>query len=385
MTLLLVFAVTLLVAVLLSALAERSVLSTSVLFLVVGFATSRLGLPGFDPDREMLSTFAELALFSILITDGLRVSVADLRGTWHLPGRALLLGLPLTLLVTAWLAHAVAGLSWWAALLLGAALSPTDPVFASALVGAEHVPPRLRKLLSVESGMNDGLALPLVLGLLAVRGASSATITEAVADVGGGALMGVGIAWVAVRLVRLPFVSVTRQYAPLGVLAVALTVFALARLTQMNEFVAAFLASITLASLAPRAREAFAPLGEAVSETLKLGALLVFGALLTPDLLGAPAAHYAFALLVILVARPAAMAVSLLGTDLTWQERLTASWFGPKGFASIFFGLLILESGVDGAASVFGLLAIAVAISMLAHSSTDVLFARWFSQTPAAG
>lgn len=117
-----------------------------------------------------MSVLAELALFSVLFTDGMRVGWRDLRSAWREPGRALLLGLPLTVLVTAVLAHVVAGLPWLHAFLVGAVLAPTDPVFAAAIVGREEVPRRLRHLLNVESGVNDGLVLPVVLVLLAAAG-----------------------------------------------------------------------------------------------------------------------------------------------------------------------------------------------------------------------
>ncbi len=164
MVLFLVFAATLLAAVLLSGLAERTVLSTAVLFLVVGFLTGGVtDLLTIRPEDPLTIRLAELALFAVLFTDGMRVGVQDLAYAWRLPGRALILGLPLTLLLTAVLAHFVAGLSWLTSFLVGAVLSPTDPVFASALVGREEVPLRLRRLLNVESGVNDGLACPSLL------------------------------------------------------------------------------------------------------------------------------------------------------------------------------------------------------------------------------
>lgn len=113
---------------------------------------------------------AELALFSVLFTDGQRIGVRDLTLAWKLPGRALLLGMPLTFLVTGVLAVVVAGLPWPEALLVAAVLAPTDPVFAAAIVGREEVPGRMRHLLNVESGLNDGLALPVVLVLLGRSG-----------------------------------------------------------------------------------------------------------------------------------------------------------------------------------------------------------------------
>lgn len=111
---------------------------------------------------------------SVLFTDGMRAGIRDITAAWRLPGRALLVGLPLTLLITALLGHALAALPWLIALLVGAILCPTDPVFAAAIVGREEVPARLRFLLNVESGINDGLALPIVLGLLGVVGHESA-------------------------------------------------------------------------------------------------------------------------------------------------------------------------------------------------------------------
>jgi NhaP-type Na+/H+ or K+/H+ antiporter len=153
-TLLLAFSAVLLLAVLLSSLAHRTILSTAVVFLLAGFVLGE-GLTGVVPvtaGDDVVATLAELALFSVLFTDGMRVGWPDLRSAWKLPGRALVLGLPLTLLVTAGLAHWVAGLGWAESLLLGAVLSPTDPVFAAALVGNERVPQRLRQLLNVESG-----------------------------------------------------------------------------------------------------------------------------------------------------------------------------------------------------------------------------------------
>ena len=137
MTALLVFAMTLLAAVLVSDLADRSVLSTAVLFLLAGVVAGDgvLGAVSLRPDDPAVAMLAELALFSVLFTDGMRVGLSDLASAWQLPGRALLLGLPLTLLGTAFLAHWVAGLPWAESFLIGAVLSPTDPVFAAAIVG----------------------------------------------------------------------------------------------------------------------------------------------------------------------------------------------------------------------------------------------------------
>lgn len=159
-------------AVLVSALAARTVLSTAVLFLAAGVLIQGLGIVPESPEH-VVETVAELALFSVLFTDGMQVGIRDLVMAWRLPGRALLLGMPLAVVCTALLAHWVVGLPWLEAFLVGAALSPTDPVFASAIVGRPEVPARLRYLLNVESGVNDGLALPVVLVLFAAAGGTA--------------------------------------------------------------------------------------------------------------------------------------------------------------------------------------------------------------------
>jgi NhaP-type Na+/H+ or K+/H+ antiporter len=127
MIVVLAFAIVLLLAVLLSELARRSLLSIAVLFLVSGFLIGDgvLGIVSLRPENPVIGMLAELALFSVLFTDGMRVGVRELASAWRLPGRALLLGLPLTLAGTALLARLVAGLPWAEALLLGAALSTT--------------------------------------------------------------------------------------------------------------------------------------------------------------------------------------------------------------------------------------------------------------------
>jgi NhaP-type Na+/H+ or K+/H+ antiporter len=382
---LLVFAVVLMGAVLLSSLAERSVLSTAVLFLAAGFACgpAALNLVNIVPAGLVITRFVELALFSVLFTDGMNMTTRRLREVWRLPGRALLIGLPFTLLLVAAMARALTDLNWTETLLLGAALSPTDPVFAGAIIGAPKVPRRLRELLNVESGLNDGLALPLVVGLLSISGPSGGSFGEAVLQALLGVAIGIAVPVAAVRLNRTRLFGVSQAYAPIGAFAVGLLVLSIASLTEANVFLAAFTAGMTLATIAPAAHEAFEPLGEPVSEMLKLSTLLLFGASMSMALwtsLGVSASL--FVVFVLLIARPAAIALSLLRTELSTRETIAAAWFGPKGFASVFFAFLILHADIPRAHDIFQLVAAVVTVSIVAHSSTDVLVARWFS-TPA--
>ncbi len=378
----LVFAGLLLVGVLISERASRTVLSTAVLFLLGGFVLGQgmFNVIPVQPGGPVVGVLAQLALFSVLFTDGMKVGWADIRSAWRLPGRALLLGLPLTLIVTALLARYVAGLPWLQCFLLGAVLAPTDPVFAAAMVGRKEVPGRLRHLLNVESGLNDGLALPVVLVLLALGGGTDVKIGVLAEEIVLGLVIGVLVPMIVIWLERLPFLKATKGLQPLVAVSIGLLVLAICLVTGANLFLAAFAAGITVATAGPGFREEFEQFGELVSELLKLAAILVFGALITPTFLFGEIAWtgWVFAVLAIVVARPLALLVSFLGSGLPAREQLAAMWFGPKGFASVVYGLLVLESTMERSDEVFHLVALVITLSILAHSSTDVLVAKQF-------
>lgn len=388
MVLVLTFGVVLLITVALSGLAARSVLSTALVFLLAGALVGPgvLGLIQVDVDGPLVRTLADLALFTVLFVDGGRLPVHQLRAGWRLSGLTLGLGMPLALVLVAVAAHLLVGLDWTTALLVGAILSPTDPVFASAIVGRDEVPQQLRRLLNIESGLNDGLALPFVLVFLALATGADTSIAEVGIELLLGIVFGVAVPALAVLLVRLPVLGAEPKLQPLGPVAVAVVLFGLCHLTHANSYLAAFAAGITLATLAPRATHAFEQFGELVSELTKFAAVLVFGALLTPAFFaGLTVGEWVVALLSLLLVRPLSVLVSLWWARLSRRELLAAAWFGPKGFASVVYGLLAVQSGVPTAQTVFELVALTIAVSMVAHSMTDVPVAKAFDVEAIAG
>ncbi|MHA6623120.1 cation:proton antiporter [Pseudonocardia sp. DLS-67] len=388
MVLVLTFGVVLFVTIALSGLAARSVLSTALVFLLAGalVGPGALGLIEVTPQGGAVSALADLALFTVLFVDGGRLPMRQLRTGWRLSGRALGLGMPLTLVLIAVGAHFLVGLDWTTSLLVGAILAPTDPVFASAIVSRSEVPLRLRKLLNIESGVNDGLALPFVLVFLALATDAPAHLGDIAIELLLGLVFGIGLPLVATALLRLPVLGVEAKLQPLGPLALAIMLYGLCHLTHANAYLAAFSAGITLATVAPRATHSFEQFGELVSELTKFAAVLVFGALLTPMfLLDLTLGEWAVALLALLVVRPASVLVSLWRTDLPRRERYAAAWFGPKGFASVVYGLLVVQSGIPEAGTVFELVALTIAVSMVVHSMSDVPVAKAFDVEELAG
>ncbi|WAU81442.1 cation:proton antiporter [Streptomyces sp. Qhu-G9] len=392
MVLVAVFGVALLVAVLLSGLAARTVLSTSFLFLVGGALVSDgfLGLIHITPDSEIVAITADLALFAVLFTDGMHVSLPKLRANWKNPARALGLGMPLAFVFMALITHFLVGLDWTTSFLVGAVLAPTDPVFASAIVGRREVPAKLRQLLNIESGINDGLALPIVLILIAAAGPTSdsaeASGSKIALELLLGLVFGVALPLLVSGLVRFRLLGAEPKLQPLLPLATGIILYATCHLTHANPYLAAFSAGATLVHVSPEAKQSFEPLGEALAELAKFAALLVFGALLTPQLFGdLSVGGYVAAVLAIVLIRPASLLLSLLGTSISRRERLVAAWFGPKGFASVVYGLLVLQSGIPQAEAAFTLIAVCIAFSIIAHSSTDVPIARAFDVDDLAG
>jgi NhaP-type Na+/H+ or K+/H+ antiporter len=388
MILVLAFGVVLLTTVALSGLAARSVLSTALVFLVAGMLVGPgfLGLIEVSPDGAVVGTLADLALFTVLFVDGGRLPLRELRVGWRLSGRALGLGMPLTLVLLAAAAHFLVGLDWTTSLLVGAILSPTDPVFASTIVSRSEVPGRLRKLLNIESGVNDGLALPFVLVFLAVATGADTHFGTIALELVLGVVLGVGLPLLVTLLYRLPVLGAEPKLQPLGPLALAVVLYGLCNLTHANPYLAAFTAGVTLATVAPRATHAFEEFGELVSELTKFAAVLVFGALLTPQFfLGLSAGEWLVALLSLLLVRPASVLVSLWRSGLSRREQYAAAWFGPKGFASVVYVLLVVQSGIPSAQTVFELVALTIAVSMVAHSMSDVPVSKAFHVEEIAG
>ncbi len=383
MELFFVFAITLVIAVLISGLAEETVLSVAVLFLVSGILLGA-GVFGARPtiDPNLLERIAEIALFSVLFTDGMKTGgLKELRRSWKLPARALLIGMPLTIVGIALLGHYMAGLNWLMAFLIGAALSPTDPVFVSAIFRFDAVPVRMKRLLNVESGLNDGLSLTLVVILMAhgsTRGALGSLIGMPI-----GIALGFLIPWAGIRLEKTRFFGASGLFHPLNAFALGVLVLATCYLTNANLFLAGFGAGIAVATFGPSFSESFREFGELVTELLKLAALLIFGVVIAPQIFTAlTAIEYGFILLAVFAVRIGAVWLSLLGSQLTMKESLLTGWFGPKGFASVVYGLLIYRAGEVHLAR---LIALAVTASIIVYSSTDILIARWFQKHGSEG
>jgi sodium/hydrogen antiporter len=377
-----------------SGIARRSMLSLTAVFVLVGVV---LGRGGFDvlrfaPTSGFVSVLAVVALVVILFRDGLEVEGEMLRTEWHLPLRKLVLAMPITAAIVALAAAAFTDLSWTEAFLVGALLSPTDPVLSSSVVTNPRVPRVIRHSLNLESGLNDGLALPPVLALVAaldVSGGDFVWWRFVLQDVTLGFAYGVVVGLVA--SVALPRGGALTESIPahqkaLYALGVAFLTYGLTTLPPHgNGFIAVYVCAITLGIRRPDIRGYVEARADDIIEIVKLGIFVVFGSLLTlGGLFGDGWAAVAIVIVTLLVARPVAVAIALTGTRLSRTARAFMAWFGPKGVATMTFSLLVLASGVAAGERIFNIAALAVLCSIVAHGVSDTPGSEWMARRAEA-
>ena len=281
---LLIVGVLLAVAAGLSGWLHGTVLSISVLSVLAGIGLSLAGVIAVRPGAELVLVVVELALILTLFSDGLLVEEELLREQWNAPARALVIAMPVTLVLLALAAKALfPELTWAEVFLLGAVLSPTDPVVTSAVVTSSRVPRFVRHTLNLESGLNDGLALPFVLFFLVLSTHAEGAAREALnlgAEAVVGAAIGIGLAYLAAWLLQhLPGGGITQKYEGIYALGLAFAAFGLADVTYGNGLIAAFVAGIALAVARHEIPGAFVEFNESVSATFQLITFFVFGAL----------------------------------------------------------------------------------------------------------
>jgi NhaP-type Na+/H+ or K+/H+ antiporter len=384
------FGVMLVLGALISGLARRSFLSLTAAFVVVGFALGEGGAEvlSFDPTSGFVQGLAVVALVLILFRDGLEVEQEMLQNAWRLPLRKLVLAMPLTAALVALAAHELTDLGWAESLLLGALLSPTDPVLTSAIVTNPRVPRLIRHSLNLESGLNDGLALPAVIAFTAVvAGDEDFTWWQFVLqDVLVGVATGLAIAFLASRLMpggRSLGDEISTHQKALYALGVAFTAYGAATLPpEGNGFIAVFVAAISFGIWRPDIATCFEAQSEDVVELVKLGVFLVFGAILTLDgLFGDGWAALGVVAFTLLVARPVAVFAALAGSsEVDTAEKGFMAWFGPKGVATMAFALFVLGSEAAGAERIFNIAALCVLVSIVAHGLTDHAGSEWIAR-----
>ncbi|MGJ7547874.1 cation:proton antiporter domain-containing protein [Pseudomonas alloputida] len=358
---------------------ESKPVNGPLVFLLAGLLAgpSGLGLLNLALDRHDLRLLAELTLAIVLFTDAANLDPGQLRHHRGLPLRLLLIGLPLTLIagcLAAWLLFPQ--MPWLEMALLSTILAPTDAALGKAVVSNPEVPSDVRECLNVESGLNDGICVPILLLLLALSVELHSTLPFALAgyffleELGIGALTGAVLALLVGVLLRISQRHCLQidAWQQLVMPALALLSFAAAQAMGGSGFIAAFCAGLLTSYLFRQEARPLLETCESCSEALSLLTWVVFGAYVAPKAsqILSPSVWF-YALLSLSLVRMLPVWVSLAGTTLSAESRLFIGWFGPRGLASIVFATLILDSPLQERGTIIAASIACVLLSVILH------------------
>lgn len=375
-----------------------TVVSGPMLFVAAGLvsAPELLDLVDLELEAEAVALVGETALAILLFSDATRIDLRALRHELGLPTRLLGVGLPLTIaLGTLVVAGLIDGLNGWEAALLAAILAPTDAALGQEVVTDPRVPARVRQGLNVESGLNDGLVVPAVALFLALSDETQDSGTArfwtrfVFQQIGVGLVVGVAAgcagAWLLTRARRAGWAD--GIHAQLGTLAVAVGAFTASQHFDGNGFIAAFSGGLAFGATAPDAEW----LGQFTEDTAQLGgsvAFFLFGnVLLGPALDELTLPVLACAVLALTLGRMIPVALALAGSHAAPPTVAFVGWFGPRGLASILFGLVLLEEELESGPELFAIVAWTVVLSVVLHGASAAWGARrygdwWMSMGP---
>ncbi|MGI9509482.1 MAG: cation:proton antiporter [Geminicoccaceae bacterium] len=361
-------------------------------FLALGWGLDEAGLIHLDGAELGLHVLAETTLVILLFSDAAMIDARALRRRFVWPERMLILGLPLAMVLGTVLALLLLpGWSLWEAALIAAILAPTDAALGQAVVTNKAVPERVRRALTVESGLNDGLALPAVLffGCIAVGGVhdniQSSWLVFAAEQIGLGALAGAAIGWLGGKAVQ--HASETRltseTFEGIGALALAGLAYFGSVAIDGNGFLAAFVGGLAFGQATKQRSRFVGEFMEAEGQVLVWLTFLLVGAVLMPMAARhiEPVAVFMI-LMSLFIVRPLAIWLSLWGTDASPKVKVFMGWFGPRGLATVLFALLVvgdLEALVRGE-EILTIAAMAVGLSALLHGVTAAPAARRFGK-----
>lgn len=372
---------------------DRSAVTGTIVFTALGLVigpevlgmVDRTGLAG---EFELVSLVLVATLVVVLFTDASAINSA----AWSddvIPARLLGIGLPL-MIALGWVGASVVlgDLEVWEAAILAAMLAPTDAALGKAVVSNPRVPRRIRQALNVESGLNDGVALPVFVVFVeaAIVAEGQLPVAELVGElvrqVGVAVAVGIAVGWVGALGVAEARRRATADalWVEIGVVALAAGAYSLAVPLGGSGFIAAWCAGFVFGRRSRDTTHAVHEFAEATGAWLTMGSFLLFGIYLGPVLAELTWPIVAYGVLSLVVFRLVAVAVATLGAGLARASVLYLGWFGPRGLATLILSIEIAElSGLDGAATITDAALFAVALSVLAHGVT----AWWGSNTYA--
>lgn len=371
-------------------------ITPAMLVVAIGVIVGPLALDriSVSPSSSTVRSLAEATLAVVLFSDSSRVDLRALKREISMPSRLLGIGLPLTILAGGLTASVVFGsLSFSEAMILGVVLAPTDAGLGSAVVTDERLPQIVRQSLNVESGLNDGICVPLLLILLAtIAGATSHPLRVLAEEIGYGLLFGLAAAVLAAAIVRTAgrHDLIDAKWRPVLPVATTIAGYGAASAFNGSGFIAAFVAGAAFGYLVHGEMDDAMRFTEETGLVLDSVTFLVFGAvLLGPSLEHASWRMVVYAILSLSLVRMLPVAISLLGTHARPATVAFLGWFGPRGLASVVFAVIVEDAGIPHAGPVVATVYLTVGLSVLAHGMSAAplvnLYVRWFQRASTEG
>jgi len=359
---------------------ERTPINGALVFVLFGFLVGPLGLDWLQLslDTEGLRILAEITLALVLFTDAASADLGVLRRRIVLPQRLLLIGLPLTILLGFGAGvFLFDGLTVFEVAILATMLAPTDAALGKAVVTNEAVPDDMRQGLNVESGLNDGICVPILFVFLALaQGQSGDNGTMMLAlqlvaeEIGIGLVVGLTVTALGSVLLKSLGVRgfITKSWRQLPVVAIATVCFATAQVLGGSGFIAAFAGGMLFGWMVREHKHKFLLAAEGTGDTMSLITWVVFGAIVVGKSFDALTWQVVmYSLLSLTVIRMVPVFLSLHGTHLRVDEKLFAGWFGPRGLASIVFGVIVLNAHLPGGDIISMTVVCTVLLSIICH------------------
>ena len=359
---------------------ERTPINGALLFAAFGLALGPLGLDilSLNVDTEGLRTLAELTLALVLFTDAANANLGVLKKNIGIPQRLLLIGLPLTILLGFGVGVLVFdGLTLLEIAILATMLAPTDAALGKAVVTNEAVPSNIREGLNVESGLNDGICVPILfvfLALVTATGAETSTPVLAMKlvaeEIGIGVAVGVGLtvlgSWLGTKFADRGWI--TETWRQLTVPALAVACFAVAQWLGGSGFIAAFTGGLLFGGLTKRHKHKLLLAAEGTGDTLALITWVVFGAAVVGQSVSSFSWEVVlYAVLSLTVVRMLPVFLVLAGMKLRTDEKLFMGWFGPRGLASIVFAVIVLNEHLAGGSTIISTVVCTILLSVIGH------------------
>ena len=362
---------------------ERTIFSGALVYVFVGFLCGQycFGLVHIELEGETLKVFAELTLSLVLFIDSANTNLVTLRRIESIPLRLLLIGLPLTIALGFVISFFLLdGLLLFEFALLATMLAPTDAVLGKAVVTNKSVPESVRESLSLESGLNDGICVPVLLFFIALTGgetgldeAAGLAVTLPLRAIGIGLLIGVAAGTIGSQLLRIchqrQWISGTWLQVP--VISLALVSFSATEYLHGSGFIACFAGGIVFGALSKGQKQKYLEATETISDLMALMTWFVCGAAaigLSWELIDWKIVFYA--ILSLTVIRMLPVYLCLLGLKLDTETKLFMGWFGPRGLASIVFMVIVVDEHLPGGRILLATVTTTILFSVIFHGIT---------------